>query len=58
MQVTKVCGHGKGLRYQRSNLPVAVSCELKLTVGSLVSWEPLDEDSAILRVLSRKGVRA
>lgn len=53
--ISRICGHGPQTKYKRSNVPAGLCSELGISIGSVVSWEILDEDSAVVKVLSRKG---
>lgn len=51
--ISQICGHGPEMKYKRSNVPASLCSELGISIGSVVSWEKLDEDSAIVKVVSR-----
>ncbi len=53
--ISKICGHGPGTKYKRSNVPATLCSELELSIGTVVSWQILDKDSAVVRVVARNG---
>jgi len=54
--ISRVCGHGPETKYKRSNVPAALCSELEISIGTVVSWQVLDKDSAIVKVVARNGV--
>lgn len=51
--ISRICGHGPKTKYKRSNVPANLCSELGISVGSIISWEVLDNDSAVVKVVSR-----
>lgn len=51
--ISRICGHGPETKYKRSNVPAHLCSELGISVGTIVSWEILDEDSAVVKIVSR-----
>lgn len=51
--ISRICGHGPATKYKRSNVPAHLCSELGISVGSVISWEILDGDSAVVKIVSR-----
>lgn len=51
--ISRICGHGPATKYKRSNVPAHLCSELGISVGTIVSWEILDGESAVVRIVSR-----
>jgi len=53
--ISRICGHGPEAKYKRSNVPAALCFELEISIGTVVSWQVLDKDSAVVKVVARNG---
>lgn len=53
--ISRICGHGPEMKYKRSNVPANLCSELDISIGTVVSWQILDGDSAVVKIVSRNG---
>jgi len=51
VKVTQVQTHGPHERYLRTVIPICVTDALGISKGDVLSWEILDENVALLRVV-------